>query len=232
MDCRNCNNIKCFIKRNCLPGWLEYTQVQKTSKLVSAEKRIFSVGDLVNGIYVVCSGKIKVLLSEVGDNEPDIIRIAGDGQIVGHRGFCENMLYPVSAVTLIESEIAFIPNEDFFKLIRANKDLAFYMMMFFADELMKSDQKLRVKSLLSSREKVASAIIMIINAFGYKDEKIKILDLGLSLRELANFASLSQQTLNRVLKILDSEGIIDINESEICIRSEDALRSMAMQDPC
>lgn len=229
MDCKNCINNECFINKYCLPEWLGYTQHHKTSKYISASKTIFTEGDLVRGIYIICSGKVKVLL-KTGKEKEDIIRIAGRGQILGHRGFSDNMVYPISGKTLIESEIAYIPNEDFFKLIRANKDLAFYMMMFFADELLRSEQKLRVNALKSSKEKVAAALVMVINAFGYKNEKSKLIDLGISLRELANFATVAYPTLTRVLVTLQQDGIIENIENEVHVLDEDTLRSLARME--
>lgn len=226
MDCRNCPNTKCFIQKHCLSTWLEYTQHYKTSKQISATKTIFSEGDLVTGIHVICSGKVKVLL-KTSNGKEHIIRIAGQGQVLGHRGFSETMVYPISAETLIESEIAYISNEDFFKLIRANKDLAFYMMMFFADELLRSEQKLRVHALKSSQEKVAAALLMVISAFGFKDEKTKHIDLGLNLRELANFATISFPTLLKVLDTFLHEGIIGNIENELCLLDESALKNLA-----
>lgn len=229
MDCRNCPNTQCFIQKHCLTTWLEYTQHYKTSKQISAAKTIFSEGDLVTGIYVLCSGKVKVLLKTSKEKE-NIIRIAGQGQVLGHRGFSEKMVYPISAKTLIESEVAYISNEDFFKLIRANKDLSFYMMMFFADELLRSEQKLRVYALKSSKEKVASALIMVLNAFGFKDEKTKLIDLGLNLRELANFATISYPTLLKVLDNLCQDGIIGNIDNGLCLLNESALSNLANKE--
>ena len=130
MDCRECNNDKCFIQKYCLSEWLKYVQNWKTTKYLSSLTTIFTEGELVKGIYVICSGKAKVLL-KTDKKEESIIRIAGKGQILGHRGFSENMIYPISAMSLVESEIAYISNEDFFRLIKGNIDLSFYLMMFF-----------------------------------------------------------------------------------------------------
>ena len=229
MDCRNCPNTQCFIQKHCLTTWLEYVQHHKTSKQISAAKTIFSKGDLVTGIHVICSGKVKVLLKTSKEKE-HIIRIAGQGQVLGHRGFSEKMVYPISAETLIESEVAYISNEDFFKLIRANKDLSFYMMMFFADELLRSEQKLRVHALKSSKEKVASALIMVRNAFGFEDEKTKLIDLGLNLRELANFATISYPTLLKVLDAFWQDGIIGNIDNGLCLLNESALNNLANKE--
>lgn len=226
MDCRDCPNNKCFIQKYCLPEWLDYTQLYKTSKYISASRTIFSEGELVSGIHVICSGKVKVLL-RTDKGKEHLIRIAGNGQVLGHRGFSENMVYPISAKTLVESEIAYIANEDFFKLIRANKDLSFYMMMFFADELLRSEQKLRVHALKSSREKVAAALVMIINAFGFKKKGNNQIDLDMSFRELANFATIAFPTLTRVLNALKQEGILTNKKEELFVLDEPGLRKLA-----
>jgi len=226
MDCRACPNSKCFIQKYCLPEWLDFTQLYKTSKYFSASKTILSEGELVSGIHVICSGKVKVLL-RTDKGKEHLIRIAGKGQVLGHRGFSENMVYPISAKTLVESEIAYLPNEDFFKLIRANKDLSFYMMMFFANELMRSEQKLKVNVLKSSREKVAAAIVMVIEAFGYTSKDSGQVDLSMSFRELANFATVVYPTLSRVLMALGQEEILAAKKEQLFVRNESALRKLA-----
>ena len=45
------------------------------------------------------------------------------------------MVYPIAAETLEDSELAFIPHEEVFKLLRHNIDLSFFMMMFFLTQL-------------------------------------------------------------------------------------------------
>ncbi len=229
MDCRNCPNTKCFINKYCLPDWLDYTQHIKISKHISAGKTIFTEGDLVRGIYVMCSGKAKVLF-KTSEGKEYIIRIAGKGQILGHRGLSEMMVYPISANTLIESEMAFISNENFFKLIRTNRDLAFYMMMFFADELLRSEQKHMTNVLQSSNEKVAVALVRVINAFGYKDKKTNQIDLGMSLRDLANFSMISYPALNKVLDTFSREEIVGKIENELTILNESTLRNLARME--
>lgn len=229
MDCRNCPNTDCFINKYCLTDWLDYTQYTKISNHISAGKTIFTEGDLVRGIYVMCSGKAKVLF-KTSEGKEYIIRIAGKGQILGHRGLSEMMVYPISANTLIESEIAFISNENFFKLIRANKDLAFYMMMFFADELLRSEQKHMTNVLKSSNEKVAAALVRIINSFGYSNKATNQIDLGMSLQDLANFSMISYSALTKVLDTFCREEIIEKTGNKLGVLNESALRSLARME--
>jgi CRP-like cAMP-binding protein len=226
MDCRNCPNKKCFINSYCLHDWLNYTQNVKVSKYISASETIFSEGDLVGGLYVMCSGKAKVVFKN-SEAQKHIIRIAGKGQLLGHRGLSDKMVYPISAKTLTESEIAFISNEYFFKLIRANKDLAFYMMMFFAEELMSTEQKYIINVLQSSNEKVAAALVKVINAFGYIDKKTNKIDLGMNLQDLANFSMTSYSVLTKTLDFFSIEEIIENSGNDFYVLNEPALRNLA-----
>ncbi len=224
MNCTKCPNTKCFVQKYCLSEWHGYSEHHKIRKQISASKTIFSQGDLVTGLYIICSGKVKVLLKDAKGEEL-IIRVAGNGQVLGHRGISDDMVYPISAETLIESEIAYFSNEDFFKLLNANKDLSFYMMMFFANELHRSEQLRHAHWNKSSEAKVAVALLMVINAFGYKDDEQKVLDLGMNYRELSKFARISYPTLSRVLKDFAEQGIVRSINNELIISDIEALNS-------
>ena len=226
MNCNNCTNKRCPINMYCLPDWLAYTQNSKSSLYLPANYSIFNAGELVKSIYILCSGKAKVML-EKETNKVDIIRLAGSGQVLGHRGFSEKMIYPISAKTLNESEIASISNEDFFKLVRENKDLAVYMMMFFADELLLSEQTFQITGMRTSREKVAYTLVRMINAFSYANNTSRQIDFGLSLHELATFAKISRSNFSRVLAKFIEEGVLRKHIWNYYVADEAALANLA-----
>ncbi|MDP2722705.1 MAG: Crp/Fnr family transcriptional regulator [Bacteroidales bacterium] len=209
-----------------MPDWLAYTQNSKSSLYLPANYSIFNAGELVKNIYILCSGKAKVTL-EKETNKVDIIRLAGSGQVLGHRGFSEKMVYPISAKTLNESEIASISNEDFFKLVRENKDLAVYMMMFFADELLLSEQTFQISGMRTSQEKVAYTLVRVINAFGYADNTSRQIDFGISLHELATFANISRTSFSRTLAKFIEEGILRKRIWNYYVADEAALAKLA-----
>ncbi|MCF6342264.1 MAG: cyclic nucleotide-binding domain-containing protein [Bacteroidales bacterium] len=226
MDCRDCSNEKCYINANCLSSWLDFVQEFKTRKLLAAGAKVFTTGDLVTGIYVVCSGKFKITMKSDRSDET-IIRLAGDGQVLGHRGISENMIYPISAESLVSSELAFIPHEVFFKLLRQNVDLSYFMLMFFADELMRTEQRFRLHILKSDKEKVAASLCLVLDAFGYADGPENKIDSALKLSELSDFSETPETELIKTLKYLSDAGIIDWSVNEIFILNESALRTLA-----
>ncbi len=230
MDCRECINTNCFINGYCLPNWIGYIQYNKTIKSLAANRSIFSRGDLVEGIYVMCSGKAKIVMRTYNERQKEkeqIIRVAGNGQIMGHRGLSEEMIYPISAETIAESEIAYISNTDFIKLINSNKDFAYHLMMFFADELLRSEQIQRAFDIYSINQKVSFALLSIASSFGYKNDTKGELDLCMNLKDLANFASVSMQSLNKVFDRLTDKNILEVVDEKVFLFNESGLLDYA-----
>lgn len=216
MDCRKCINENCVIRQNCQSEWLEYVQNVKTSSHLYEQKRIFTEGDLVRGLYIVCKGRIMLSMS-IDEKRDDIIRLAGEGQVLGHRGFYDDMTYPVSAETITSSEIAFIPVNDFIKLVLKNPDLSLFLINFYASELLHSDRKLRLQVSGSSRDKVLYALQRVYKAFGDKETEDLWIELGLDLDKLANFASVSPEDFIEIMDEFKEESKFVLEGEQIHI---------------
>lgn len=227
MDCRKCENKKCILLQNCSINWLEYVQQVKISSQLASDKKIFSEGDLVHGIYIVCSGKVKLSMRNV-NNYNNILRLAGEGQILGHRGFYDDMTYPVSAKTIVQSEFMFLPNDDFIKLVRNNSDLALSLIMFYSSELLHADRKLMMNTDISNQEKVLFALQRVYHAFGEEKDDKMWMELGLDLGSLANFAAVSPEDLIEVLDELKMESKLVLEGDRINIIDKDFFMSQLL----
>lgn len=219
MDCRNCENKRCLINQYSVDNWLDYTQVVKKVSNYTKDTTIFEEGDSVEGIYIICSGKVKLNM-QLDKKSREIIRLAGAGQILGHRGFSYQMRYPVSAITLEDAEIAHISNEDFMKLLRKNPDLALALILFYSSELMKDDQKLKIRSLGSDKQKVRFALQNAYDAFKLDEDRSRTFDLGMDLEEFASFAGVLPEDLIEILDDLKKESILKLEGEQILVKDE------------
>ena len=73
---------------------------------------LFTEGNDLKGMYFINKGLVKVH-KKWGDDKELILRIAGDGDIVGHRGLGSDLIYPVSGTALEPTEVCFV-DLDFF----------------------------------------------------------------------------------------------------------------------
>ena len=224
--CENCHHYNCFINKYCSDEWKPLITLYKTSTEYPAGATIFSEGDPVLGIYQIYSGKIKVVTNFNGGKER-IVRLAASEQMLGHRGLGGNMIYPVTAVTLEKSHISFIPIDIFYKAIKANTDLAFRMLMFYADELKVSEKRMKMLASSTASEKVAASIITIIGAFGFSDCDPTLLDFTPSRKDIASMAGITYETVIRELSNLEKSNIIVLEGKAIRVLDLDYLKTLS-----
>lgn len=203
--------------RYVLQDWLGQIDLhRKNLKLKKGEQFIIE-GEAVLGIYFVQSGLIKVHRN-VGDKET-IVRFAKKGDIVGHRGISsEQAIYPISATTLEPSQLCFVDLPFFLSTLRINPELSFRLMLFFADELHLSEQRMANLAQLSVRNRLAWSLLLLYRLFGADTEKGYI-GLSLSKKDLASYIGTTYETVYRMLGELTASGAISIDKRNIFIKN-------------
>lgn len=174
---------------------------------------IFSEGAPVSGIYIINSGKVKVF-SKFGKDKIRILRLAGEGKILGHRGFSTTN-YPVSAVALIPTTVSFISNEIFITLIKANPDFSIYLINFFAEQLRQSENRMKSLMLSDVKHKIAEILIILIDSFGFDAKETNMLSYCLSRKDFAAMAGITYETTVRTLAYFQRKKIIKIEGKSI-----------------
>ncbi len=197
----------------CSKGWCNYIAFH--SKIITAHtnENIFNVGDETLGIHIINKGKVKVTAHTGGGTER-IIRLASEGDLLGHRGFGGSWKYTVSATALDDTELLFIPLSVFNEAVKANPDFAYEMMMFFAEELRESE---RLASQLPIRNVIASVLYNNLKVFGFAKGSTTMLSYTLSRKDLASQAGTRYETLVRTLADFNHEGLIRIQGKSIHI---------------
>jgi CRP/FNR family transcriptional regulator len=198
--------------------------LNKTTTDYPVGTTIFSEGEVVSGIYEIYSGKIK-LVSNFGIENERIVSLATSEQILGYQGLGKNMVYPVSAITLEKSQVTFIPIDIFYKAVLANPDLAMHLIMFYAEKLKEADARMRYSSLMSAKEKVALALILIVNAYGFDGNDATLLSFTPSRKDIANLAGTTYETVIRALSKLEQDKIISLEAKSIRIIDLPGLRN-------
>lgn len=224
LNCIDCNNSNCFINLYCSDEWKKILDENKIWGVYQKGQHIFFEGAPVYGIYFILSGKVKVFTSSLNKREK-ILRLAQSGDILGHRGY-GSKFYGISAVALETSKICFIENDIFFKAVKANNELSFQLMMFYAQELYKSEQHSKNITLMPAIVRVADILIQITDKFGiYKKNKWEP-DINLSRQEIADMASTTPEFVSRSLTEFKNDSIISTSGRRIIINNLEKLRNL------
>jgi len=223
--CETCSHHKCFIDKYCSEEWKPIITYNKTTTHYPPGATIFSEGEPVTGIYEIYEGKIKIVSSYEDDRER-IVSFATREQILGFQGLGESKTYPVTAVTLEKSQVTFIPLDIFYKAVKVNPEMAVYLLTFFADQLKESEMRMKYYSVMTALEKVAYALLTIVDSFGFDDQDETMLSFTPSRKDIASLSSTTYATVIRVLAEFEKTRLIKLEGKSIRILNLPKIRSI------
>lgn len=224
--CAQCPNDQCFIRKYCTAEWQQKISTAKYQFVQKQGQYIFIEGNPVFGIYFIKEGKVKVTASGIHQKE-QIVRLAMDGHILGHRGLGNNF-YPVSAVALEDSSLCFIENKLFQEALMANPKLTYGMMIFYSQELKKAEVRMKNMAQMNVREKTADAILFIKDAFGLNPDN-HTLNVTISREEIADLAGTSVGQIIHNLTDFEKEELIAKKGKKILILDDKKLTGIVSE---
>lgn len=218
-----CDLKSCFLCRNSLPDWLSAIAHNKKNIVLKKGQTIFTQGDLVQGIYFVYDGVVKVHKNWNKDKEL-ILRFAGKGDIVGHLGLGDGATYPVSATAVDQTMLCYIDMAFFESSLNINANLVKQLMRFFANELHQAEEKVKNLVHMPVKARIAQALLRLDEQFSTDEEGN--LGIELSRQNLAAFSGTIYETLFRVVNELTAEGIVKATGKNMMICNKDALKEI------
>jgi CRP/FNR family transcriptional regulator len=183
---------------------------------------IFSEGIPLAGLFCIHKGKVKVF--KTGDEGREkIVRLAKDGDVVGYRALIMGEPSSVSAAALEESAVCCIPQETFFKLLRANGSLSMRIIELLSSELGKAEEQIVHIAQRPVRERLAEALLLLKETYGTEDGDSAALGVRLSREELAAIVGTAIETLVRTIGEFKRERLISTEKKKIRILDADRL---------
>jgi CRP/FNR family transcriptional regulator len=216
----DCDLKSCFLCRQCSKEWLPALGAHRKSFQVVKGETIFKEGDIITGIWFIYKGKFKVH-KQWGNDKELIVRLAGDGDIVGHRGMGGDNFYPVSATALELSDVCFVDLEFFLATLKVNPQFLLELMLFFASELKESEKRMRNLAHMPVIGRVANSLLRLRQKFG--TDASGNINMNLSRQDLASYSGTTYETVFRILNEMVAANTISIEGKFIKIADEEKL---------
>lgn len=214
-----------LFKKYCSAEWLPIFELNKSTIHAKAKQRIFNEGDLVKGIYFIEEGKVKVLSGFDGKDEK-IIRIASNDMILGHRGI-HYKHYHISSEALTNTTLTFLPISIFLKIIKANPNMAVYLLNFFIEELREAEDRMESLLNFAPKKRIALLLLKLVDWFGFVNKKSDLLSFTLSRADIANMVGTTYETVIRTLSNFEKLNYIHLVGKEIAIKDISKLKEIA-----
>ncbi|BDD04290.1 response regulator [Aureibacter tunicatorum] len=208
---------------------VENSAVRKLSenrkvKKYKKKEIIFHEDSVPNGVYFISKGKVKGFKTNE-DAKEYITGLYGEGDFFGHMPLLEQTQYTETAMALEESEICFIPKEDFFEIMNTSKDVSYKFIKILANNLKEKEERLLNLAYNTVRQRVAEALLLLAEHY-QKEESNSPFTIAITREDLANIVGTSTESVIRTLADFKDEELIVIKGRNVEILDLARLRSV------
>jgi CRP/FNR family transcriptional regulator, polysaccharide utilization system transcription regulator len=186
---------------------------------------LFREGGHPFGVYCINAGKIKLSLTGEEGKE-QIVRLAKPGDVLGYRAALSGERYAATAVALENSNVCFIPKEQFLKALKGDGNLSFETMKLLSHQLREADLKIAQLAQKPVRERLAECLLFLKETYGFEPET-NCIAVQLSREDISSLVGTATETAIRLLGEFNREGIIELQGKKIKIQNLRALTQMA-----
>ena len=218
--CNLCEGENCLVHKYS-DVLLNNDVVQNTVLKCKKGQQFIIEGAPVNGLFFIKKGSVKVFRTGINGRE-QIVRFAKDCEIIGHRGFGTQEYYSIGAIALQDTELYYFSKEYLQKILLENPSITYDMMLFYANELNRSENKVKSISQMTVRERVIDTLLYIYRKFG---NLRGFLNLPLSRKEYADYAGTTEEQVIRIFSTLKKEGLITAKGKKIGINNVQNLKN-------
>ena len=122
-----------------------------TRRSVPRGTTVMAAGDPVDSLYIVISGRLKVMMSDAEGKEV-ILSILGSGEFFGEMGLIDDSPRSASVVTIEPCELLSVSKRDFKKCLAENVEMSMAVMRGLVRRLREADRKIGSLAMLDVYE--------------------------------------------------------------------------------
>ncbi|MEZ0611569.1 response regulator [Fibrella sp. WM1] len=177
---------------------------------------IYAEGDGPTRLYYLKVGKVKTTRTNP-DGKELITGLYQAGDFFGYVALLEETDYTDSAVTLEDSELIYVPSDEFRQLLLTSPDLGRELIRLLAGRISDREEQLLGMAYGSLRRRVADTLLRLQNQ--HPNEPIR-----LSRDDLAAVVGTATESLIRLLSEFKQDGLIEQDGTGIWVRRPEAFR--------
>ena len=174
---------------------------------------IMAAGDPIDSLYIVISGRLKVMMGDA-DGKEVILSLIGPGEFFGEMGLIDESPRSASVVAIEACELLSITKRDFKKCLSDNFEMTMAVMRGLVRRLRDADRKIGSLALLDVYGRVARLLLDMAETI----EGEKIVTKRLPKQDIAKMIGASREMVSRVMKDLQMGGYIEMRGSNIVLR--------------
>ncbi len=197
----------------CQDEQLRVLAAMVTRRSVPRGTLVLNAGDQTDSLYIVLSGRLKVLMSD-SDGKEVILSILGPGEFFGEMGLIDDSPRSASVLAIEPCELLSISKRDFKSCLAQNFEMAMAVMKGLVRRLREADRKIGSLALLDVYGRVARLLLDMSESVDGQ----KVVTKRLPKQDIAKMIGASREMVSRVMKDLQMGGYIEMRGSNILLK--------------
>jgi CRP-like cAMP-binding protein/AmiR/NasT family two-component response regulator len=200
-------------------GTLASLSLDRKAHLIRKKQDIYLEGDEATRLYFVQSGRVKTV--KITDSGKElVVGLHGPGEFFGYLPLLQNAPHGDSAIAVDESELLYIPKDDFTELLLRNPAVSQQFVRLLAGQVSGQAELLLSLAYNSMRRRVADLLVQLHElAGGQVDAAIQ-----LTRDDMAALVGTAPESLSRTLNEFKQDGLIALTPHGIRVREPEKLR--------
>ena len=197
---------------------LPESQLQLLTRVVGRKSHprnstIIAAGDPTDALYIVISGRLKVMMSDDEGREV-ILAILNQGEFFGEMGLIDEAPRSATVIAIEPCELLTINKLDFKKCLQENFDICTAVMKGLVKRLREADKKIGSLALMDVYGRVARLLLDMSETVNGQ----KMVTKRLPKQDIAKMIGASREMVCRVMKDLQTSGYIEVKAGSIFLR--------------
>ena len=174
---------------------------------------IMRAGDPTDSLYIVVSGRLKVMMGEA-DGKEVILSILGPGEFFGEMGLVDDGPRSATVIAIEPCELLAVSKRAFKKCLVENVEVAMAVLRVVVRRLREADRRIGNLAMLDVIGRVARLLLdMSENVNGRK-----VVTKRLTKQDIARMVGASREMVSKVMKDLETSGYFEVRGSTIVLR--------------
>jgi len=174
---------------------------------------IINEGDDTNSLYLIISGKVKVVLSDE-DGKEITISILEPNEYFGELALIDSEPRSARVVTMEQCQFCVINQSDFNLVLENNPGLVRNLLKGLSKRLREANKNIESLALMDVYGRVAGTLLKFAKP---DDDGRKVIREKLTQKEIANMVGASREMVSRIFKDLTTGGYITVEGGVITI---------------
>ena len=180
---------------------------------------VFFENEEGDSFFMILDGRIKVTI--LGDDGREVIlSMLGPGDFFGEMALLDNEPRSATAIAVEETELLSLHRTDFQTVLTDNRSITTALIKVLTARLRRANHQISTLALLDVYGRVARVIVDMAREEGRRLRDGRIAFRRATHQEIANRIGTTRETVTRMLKDLERQGLIHIEGKEIVVEPD------------